>query len=600
MVKKSIGSRSALIVLVVGATALGQASLTSVGVLDETSPHSMIRAVSPDGQWAVGESNAVIIIDQQGNTDMRTTTCLWSEATGLLNIDNPSGANSYCNGVDIRPGMGTEGVDQILLGGMVGGISRTWKADVTDPAGGEWSVIPGVEYAPQQFLSGSYNQIRVDSDPEYQYGDGRWYMPYTTASNQNRFGRWRGDPNVEWDTPNGIVGPVHLGGVSATGVVVGTNRNRLRTAMYSDIPDGFLVIPGGGGLRSEGLGISTDGAWMCGIDYVDTENLIYQAFVWETGTAGMTLRGQWGHCDTRSAAYAVNNNGTAVGFSWNSSNDGEMAVVWDTTGTWDSSGQARRIADLLSANGVDISAWRELTRALTISDDGKVIAGYGTWDADGSVRGFVAKLTEPLSPVPLPVLGACCVNEGPDAGTCSITTAAECASTPYGVYLENACCDACPGACCNPDATCSTEFADDCAANEGIFQGPLSLCTEEGMCTGACCMGFQVCQETMYGACDGDFAGIGVDCETAECPCSISTRVWADADVDGAVDMSDFAALQRCLTLGYPSAGVDENCLCFDRNQDDVLDAVDVEEFLKCGTGSGVQWIDVLPPDCTP
>jgi hypothetical protein len=67
---------------------------------------------------------------------------------------------------------------------------------------------------------------------------------------------------------------------------------------------------------------------------------------------------------------------------------------------------------------------------------------------------------------------------------------------------------------------------------------------------------------------------------------------FADADGDHDVDMLDFAALQRCINTGlYDSAPLPEECRCFDRNRNRVVgDAVDLTQFIACGTGTGVPW----------
>ncbi len=587
--------RSVFVIGVLACSLAQAATLTSVGVLDASDPYSSVRAMSPDGTWVAGSSRAVIVINSgTGETAMRETPALWSEATGLLQIVNPSGADSNLRGVDIRPGKGTGGVDQILMAGIIGGIIRTRKADVTDPTGGSWTLMPDTPYARDKYQLGEYNQIRTDTV----VGDARWFMPYTLSNATNRFGRWRGDPNVLWDVS--AEGQVGLGGVSGNGIVVGTHRpGGSRRAIYSDVPNGFLAIPGGLGIRSEGLGISSNGAWLCGLDYIDATNIVYQTFVWQRGGPGMTLLGQYGPCDTRSVAYAVSNTGTAVGFSWNSS-DGEVAAVWDTTGTWDTTGQARRLTDLLSAAGVDVSGWTKLQRALAISNDGMVVAGWGIWAADSSVRGFVAKLTEPLPTIPVPVLGACCVSEGPNAGTCSLASADACANTPFGQYLgDNTCCDACPGACCNADATCSMESATTCTTGGGFFHGASAVCANVS-CEGACCVGFGTCEQTVYGTCEGDFSGVGVSCETAACPCSTSTQVWADTDSDGDVDMADYGYLQACLTL--TNNGVPAECICLNRvsGEPETVDAADLLEFTKCATGAALVWTPLLTPACIP
>lgn len=77
---------------------------------------------------------------------------------------------------------------------------------------------------------------------------------------------------------------------------------------------------------------------------------------------------------------------------------------------------------------------------------------------------------------------------------------------------------------------------------------------------------------------------------------------FADYDNDDDVDMIDFAALQRCQTMGV--GAVSPLCVCFDRDGngagDGDLDLLDVEEFMKCATGPGVVWAAGLAPDCQP
>lgn len=66
-------------------------------------------------------------------------------------------------------------------------------------------------------------------------------------------------------------------------------------------------------------------------------------------------------------------------------------------------------------------------------------------------------------------------------------------------------------------------------------------------------------------------------------PCG---AVFADADGDGDVDMTDFAAFQRCLTIG--AVGVAEGCGCFDRPFDGSIGADDLTSFHNCASGAGV------------
>lgn len=108
-----------------------------------------------------------------------------------------------------------------------------------------------------------------------------------------------------------------------------------------------------------------------------------------------------------------------------------------------------------------------------------------------------------------------------------------------------------PRACCLPDKTCQVLAPAECEALGGVYMAD-------------------------YLTCD----------DTPCCPIP-----FADYDIDDDVDMDDFAMLQRCLNIGdlvSGSLGVD--CGCFDQNENGVIDADDVEEFIKCGTGAGVAW----------
>lgn len=71
---------------------------------------------------------------------------------------------------------------------------------------------------------------------------------------------------------------------------------------------------------------------------------------------------------------------------------------------------------------------------------------------------------------------------------------------------------------------------------------------------------------------------------------------WADTDWDGDVDMDDFAALQRCLTIG--GGAVTSQCACLDRNGDNVISTAEINKFITCGTGAGVLATPGEAADC--
>ncbi len=81
-------------------------------------------------------------------------------------------------------------------------------------------------------------------------------------------------------------------------------------------------------------------------------------------------------------------------------------------------------------------------------------------------------------------------------------------------------------------------------------------------------------------------------------------RPFADADRDGDVDQTDFAAFQRCYTgSGGPAELFDHlACGCFDRGiRDNRVDGDDLAAFEQCATGPGILFdMQNPPPGCAP
>lgn len=358
---------AALAAGLIGAAPVFAASLVSVGVLDPTNPYSDVKAISRDGTYAVGGSK---------DANNITQPYVWRLGLGMQQLPNPSGASSDARGVDVRPD-----AQEIAISGRIGSILRYYKAPLSNLTGGTWQT--SVAFGSKADI-GAYNTTRVR-----RVTDERWFVA-GRRTDAGRGIRVRIDPYNDFDVPG--TGTTEFQSVSSEGILIGTDRGNAgsqRRAIWDVPPNAPSAIPGGNALRSEGYGISENAAWMSGLDYTDLGNTIYQAFRWNTGDTGMTLLG-WLAGDSRSVAYAINNDGVAVGMSWNAT-DGERAAIWDV------SGQAHSLKDLLAAAGVDTSAWTKLTRATTISDDGLIIGGYGTWAADGSTRGFLAVIPEPAT-----------------------------------------------------------------------------------------------------------------------------------------------------------------------------------------------------------
>jgi len=86
---------------------------------------------------------------------------------------------------------------------------------------------------------------------------------------------------------------------------------------------------------------------------------------------------------------------TVVGYGYDSSNFNQRATIWDASNGWQS------LSDVLQGSyGLDLTGWI-LTDARAISDDGNVIAGYGTFD--GTQSAWVVNLAASAVPTPATV-----------------------------------------------------------------------------------------------------------------------------------------------------------------------------------------------------
>lgn len=140
------------------------------------------------------------------------------------------------------------------------------------------------------------------------------------------------------------------------------------------------------------------------------------------------------------------------------------------------------------------------------------------------------------------------------------------------------------GACCKPDGTCAVLPLDTCINQDGVFRGIQTTC-QGTSCTGACCGPMNSCNDAAYGACPGSFQGIGTACATATCPCPVP---FADVDMNGWVDMSDFGAFQACYTGSGYGSPLSAQCKCWDRNHDGSIDGTDFNKFVSCATGPNI------------
>ena len=385
-------------------------SLTSIGVLNPALPTSVVYALSQDGIYAVGYSRTTQLFFSGVGTNVPV---VWSAAGGLVELSCPSGKNTSADGVAIGQGANS---GFLLISAAHEGTAKTrrfTRAPLTALNSTGWTDAGQYDGTGTSTLTGSgFAMSRAD----YSNADGRWYL---ATQKGNRYHRTRVDPVNAYD--DGTGDNTTATSMSCYGCDVGLYKGsstdyrarwQLPPSTWGDVPS-----IAGAGSRVWGQGISASfGAannavqWICGqIDNYWTNSVptkFPQAFRWNRADTDLTPLGSLfpaGGGDVTlqnnsSTAYCVADNGVTAGRSYDGTGTGDVATVWDTSGTWDNTGAPKNLKDLLTADGVDTSAWTKLADVYACSDDGKVLAGYGV-RTDGSSQGFVAVKSGTALPV---------------------------------------------------------------------------------------------------------------------------------------------------------------------------------------------------------
>jgi probable HAF family extracellular repeat protein len=144
---------------------------------------------------------------------------------------------------------------------------------------------------------------------------------------------------------------------------------------------------------SEAYGISADGSTIVG--WGNNALDFREAFRWTSGEGMVGLGDLPGGLDASRAESVSADGSTIVGYSF--SDSGKEAFIWDAANGM------RELDALLETMGLDLSGWT-LTTALDISDDGRVIVGFGT-NPSGDTEGWIAVLNEPEAVPPLSPVG---------------------------------------------------------------------------------------------------------------------------------------------------------------------------------------------------
>lgn len=416
----------AAVVVALAATSVLGASITSIGVLtpygDDT-PMSKVYALSPDGQYVVGES-----LGQNRAADGSLgQAVIWSTASGLVQMPNnpPDPYLEYATsarGVVVK-GNGDVGVAAYYIStdrGTGNPITDSYRMNhyTASPGnlGGGTYVMSEQKGGPQ---IGTYNAARM-----YENGTGNDW----TIAGRRPVGD-RGEISFSFGTysDSGTLSGFRRVYNVASRVPTGTNRGfgagyemefatTNRRATFGITASTQFVVPGVADVSvgsSETLGMSpytTSNAGtgvLVGYDVGGDSNP--QAFYYSMGgidsndptklLGSRTLLPRMAG-ETASAAIDVRViGGNMLIGGYSSDGTTETAVLWDTTGIWDATGQPVALATL-----VNMADWSSLSRVTSMSDDGMTLAGWGIWAADGTTRGFVVVIPEPAT-LSLLVLG---------------------------------------------------------------------------------------------------------------------------------------------------------------------------------------------------
>ncbi|MEP0841420.1 MAG: hypothetical protein HRF43_01760 [Phycisphaerae bacterium] len=590
-------SKAALVTAALYGSVVWAATLHTIEPLSgDTSSEG--RAITPDGKYVAGLSGT-------------NRGIFWSSYTlGTYRVGNAASSHTLSTGIGYRT---VAGGRQVVVGGN---DSSGWVSCFGIPD-------PGPNPPPNDWLwrARDANTASQGANPRVSptncvagTGGVNWYFIHDRDSGSATpqaisIAQGTGDPNGTMTGTYGVKqNPVrtNVRAVSGTGRAVAARRDGSTTPAPLDYRNVYYDYVGATtpsqtffkGLKAgtsdgEAWSISLDGTKIGGMAVVDGGRSGQWPYRYDVPTdtiVELPTYPDTGGSTTNGIVYGLSADGSFA--SGQNFRGQERAVLWDLRDADPANWKVYDLTSYFAASG-QLGNFTRLSRGYNVgvdTENGNVVV-TGTGATAAGTRGFVAMI--PLADFPLPDTGACCV-----LGACSTTFAAACPDIPgQQRFTPNRLCAnaGCPGACCNNDGHCS-DFVEaaECTAGGGIPRAAGSTCATSS-CAGACCLGFQACEQANYGACPGSFAGIGVACETAACPCTAGNFIWADADHDGDVDHMDFGAFQLCFTGA--DGGVPAGCQCFDRAavNPQTIDPHDLDAFTACMTGPGVPF-DVLNP----
>lgn len=341
-----------LLTALLGATlSTHAASITRLGGL-HTSISSTAFGISADGRVVVGDS---------WNADLNREAFRWTAEAGMAGLgDFPGGdfrSTAFGTSADGNVVVGrstTADVERAFrwtaAGGMVG-LVGTGPATNSDAiaASMDGSVIVGSRWADIsvafRWTAGSgmaaLNGLS-ETNESGAYGvsaDGSVVVGYGATTNGGEAFRWTVTNGVEW------LGDLPGADVSAWASAVSA--------------DGQVVVGGGAATNHS------------------------EAFRWTRASGMVPLGVLPGNLHSQADAVSADGN-TVIGFCWD-----EMGAM--TAFVWTHVGGMQKLADFLTARGVDMGQWQSLWQAKGISADGRWVCGYGL-TTSGTEEAFLADL----------------------------------------------------------------------------------------------------------------------------------------------------------------------------------------------------------------
>jgi probable HAF family extracellular repeat protein len=257
---------------------------------------------------------------------------------------------------------------------------------------GNTSSVPATSSAPVRWSGGAASRIdgiagALACSGDAVSGDGQKIAGTCLTSS--------GNEAFVWTAATGGVGLGKFGGglgassstaaISKDGsVVVGSGNPVIAGAMLWNV-SGSAVVLGklAGDTSAVANAVSRDGSVVAGTSTNDAQ--AHRAFRWTALSGMVALQGSFaGHLG--STATGISGDGSTI-VGWADTTSGETAFIWEAT-----HGLRTLESALTSEWPTNIAGWK-LGRAMTISDDGRVIGGTGT-NPEGKARAWIIKLPQ--------------------------------------------------------------------------------------------------------------------------------------------------------------------------------------------------------------